>query len=64
MNTQAARCHECGYEPSIMLVNGEEETLYCKTCGAKAVGDMVLVNDETSFRQEKRDDGLILVIAV
>ena len=63
MNLQVVRCHECGYTPSILLVNGEEETLYCKECGRRALGEMVLENDNPSFRQEKRDDGLTVVIA-
>lgn len=63
MNPAVARCHECGYMPSILVINGEEETLYCAECAKRMLGDMVIANENTAFRQEKRNDGLILVIA-
>jgi hypothetical protein len=62
MNLQVVRCHGCGSTPAILLVNGQEEILFCKTCAERECGEMVLANDNISFRQEKRDDGLILVI--
>ncbi len=55
-------CDSCGRASKYLLVNGEEQTPYCKECIKEETGDMVVSNDHIEFSLRENADGMILIL--